>query len=529
MGGSHDTSENAYTNSNTAICFALLCSIPSPCEAGLFKSVFLIPTFALTSSLTPPLPSTSLTLPIEQLLQRRIQISEMVGFRASKVFILFLLLVLFAVASLLCVRAQSESPNGGLFRGGGGGGGRRTLESVEEEHPKNKNNKSTDALPTKTQNKLLKPPTQSSKNQTKLINNNFSTKNKTMLGKAKNSTKLASGGNLSKVGLKKLNATAKFPKLNSTSKSSNSTKTTSFYAKKSSDLLKLSTPKNKTTTPNSTKQSQTTHLDKPNKDPKSENKPKQEKPKKQAQTRAKPSWVDEDEDDDLVSEFRDLTTKFQKTFIPDLARISTTSKAYITKANKQMTKGFKPIVGNKYASTIASLISFAFILIPLILVSLLFNRIKAYFSLQKVLIFIQVYLAIYFGILCFSSVVTGLEPLKFFYSTSQSTYICLQVMQTLGYILYLLLLVMYLVLVFSTDCGMGPRMLGLAQTFVGHAVGLHYYVSVFHRMVLHQPPKTNWKIHGIYATCFLVICAFAGAERRKKAYLEEDGAEGKKS
>ncbi|KAG7034192.1 hypothetical protein SDJN02_03919, partial [Cucurbita argyrosperma subsp. argyrosperma] len=478
------------------------------------------PPFALTSSLTPPLPSTSLTLRIQRLLQRRTQISEMVGFRASKVFMLFLVLVLFAAASRLCVRAQSESPNGGLFRGGGGRG---VLEAVEEEHPKNKNKKSTDALPTKTQNKLLKPPTQSLKNQTKLISNNFSTKNKTMLGKAKNSTELASGGNLSKVGLKKLNATAKFPKLNSTSKFSNSTKTTSFSAKKSSDLLKLSTPKNKTTMPNSTKQSQTTHLDK------SENKSKQEKPKKQAQTKAKTSWVDEDEDDDLVSEFRDLTTKFQKTLIPDLARISTTSKAYITKANKQMTMGFKPIVGNKYASTIASLISFAFILIPLILVSLLFNRIKAYFSLQKVLIFIQVYLAIYFGILCFSSVVTGLEPLKFFYSTSQSTYICLQVMQTLGYILYLLLLVMYLVLVFSTDCGMGSRMLGLAQTFVGYAVGLHYYVSVFHRMVLHQPPKTNWKIHGIYATCFLVICAFAGAERRKKAYLEEDGAEGKKS
>lgn len=434
------------------------------------------------------------------------------NFRATKVFLLFLVLVLFAAAFLLCVCAESDSRNGELFRRG-----RRILESVEEDEPKKK--KSSDALLTKTQNKLIKAPTQSSKNQTKLIKNNLSTKNKTTLGKATNSTKLTSGGILSKVGLKKLN---------STSKSSNSTKITSVSAKKSSDLVKLSTHKNKTTTPNSSKQSQTTHLDKPNKEQKSEKKQNEEKPKKQAQAK-KPSWVDDDEDDDLVSEFRDLPTKFQKTLIPDLARISTTSKAYITKANKQMTMGFKPIVGNKYASTIASLTSFAFILIPLILVSLLFNRIKAYFSLQKLLIFIQVYLAIYFGILCLSSVVTGLEPLKFFYSTSQSTYICLQVMQTLGYILYLLLLVMYLVLVFSTDCGLGSRMLGLAQTFVGYAVGLHYYVSVFHRMVLHQPPRTNWKIHGIYATCFLVICGFAGAERRKKAYLEEDGAEGKKS
>lgn len=437
------------------------------------------------------------------------------GATTRRVFLLFLVLVLFAAASLLCVCAESESRNGESIRRG-----RRILQ---EEQPKKK--KSGDALPTKIQNKVIK---ESTTNQTKLIKNSLSSKNKTTLGKAANSTKPTSGSIISKVGIKKLNSTGKLPKLNSTSKSSNSTKTSSYSAKKFSDLPKLSTSKNKTTTPTSPKQSQSL-LDKAKKDQKSEKKPNQEKPNKQGQAKAKASWMEEDEDDDLVSEFRDLPTKFQESLIPDLAKISSSSKAYITKANKQMTMGFKPIVGNKYASTIASLISFAFILIPLILVSLLFNRIKAYFSLQKLLIFIQVYLSIYFGILCLSSLVTGLEPLKFFYSTSQSTYMCLQVMQTLGYILYLLLLVMYLVLVFSTDCGLGSRMLGLAQTFVGYAVGLHYYVSVFHRMVLHQPPRTNWKVHGIYATCFLVICALAGAERRKKAYLEEGGAEGKKS
>lgn len=64
---------------------------------------------------------------------------------------------------------------------------------------------------------------------------------------------------------------------------------------------------------------------------------------------------------------------------------------------------------------------------------------------------------------------------------------------------------------------------------MGSAVGLHYYVAVFHRMVLHQPPKANWKVHGIYGMCFLVVCLFSRAERRKKAYLEEGGEEGKQS
>lgn len=102
-------------------------------------------------------------------------------------------------------------------------------------------------------------------------------------------------------------------------------------------------------------------------------------------------------------------------------------------------------------------------------------------------------------------------------------------MQTLGYVLYLLLLLMYLILVFSTESGPGSKLLGLAQTVVGFAVGLHYYVTVFHRVVLKQPPKTNWKVHGIYAACFVIICVLASADRRKKAYLEEGGEEGKKS
>jgi hypothetical protein len=221
--------------------------------------------------------------------------------------------------------------------------------------------------------------------------------------------------------------------------------------------------------------------------------------------------------------------RFQQTLIPDLEKISTTSKAYITKYNNQFTKNFNPIVGKKYAPTIATAISCAFILLPLLLVSLIFNRFKSYFSLQKVLIFIQVYLAIYFSILCVTSLVTGVEPLKFFYATSQSTYVCIQVLQTLGYVFYLLMLLMYLILVFSTECGLGTKMVGLAQTFVGFSVGLHYYVAVFHRTVLRQPPKTNWKVHGIYATCLVLVCLFSNADRRKKAYLEESGEEGKKN
>ncbi|KAG2404898.1 uncharacterized protein HKW66_Vig0245450 [Vigna angularis] len=42
------------------------------------------------------------------------------------------------------------------------------------------------------------------------------------------------------------------------------------------------------------------------------------------------SWNILHEDDELVSEFTDLPNRFHQTLLPDLERISTTSKAYIT-------------------------------------------------------------------------------------------------------------------------------------------------------------------------------------------------------
>lgn len=430
-----------------------------------------------------------------------------------KVLYVYLILFLSAASILLSAAAVSSSKNELQRKQILGGSIRRMLldtendEDLQQQKPKKKsssNSSSSSSGSSKNQTKLIKATNSSNnKNQTKLTktNNLSSTKNQT---KPIKTTTLSSG-----------NSTTNLKKLNSTSSKVQK-------PSKSLDPIKLSSSsKNKTITkPTSPTKSQAL-VDK-----------KLSGLKKTTKKPTKPvSLLDQidTEDDDLVSEFRDLPVKFQQTLLPDLERISTTSKAYINKYNKEITKGFKPIVGHKYAATIASIVSFAFILIPLILVSLIFNHFKAYFSLQKILIFIQVYLSIYFSILCLSSLVTGLEPLKFFYATSQSTYVCLQVMQTLGYIFYLLLLLMYLILVFSTECGLGSRMLGLGQTFVGYAVGVHYYVAVFHRVVLRQPPKTNWKVHGIYATCFLVICLFARAERRKKAYLEEGGEEGKKS
>ena len=520
-----------------------------------------------------------------------------------KVLIFSVLLFLF-VSVCFSVCSESQVEGRGLSSRSGS---RRRLLEAEEEWEEKPLKKKTPTQSTKNETKLIKPNTLSSKNQTKTLqsggistknqtktikSNTVSTKNQTKTVKpsnisTKNQTKTIKSDNLSsknqtkivKVssnssskttptdsGLKKklnsttsasknklnstTSSTSKIKKLNSTSKASTTTSSKSsspsISSKKPLDLAKSSNKtakatatkdkdkdrdKNKQTKTTTKVADQTHEPEKPSKKPqKSTPNQQQQQHIKKPTKQAPPSyWMDEEEDDDLVSEIKDLPNKFHQTLIPDLERISTTSKLYITKANNEMTKGFKPYVGKKYAPTVAAIISCAFILIPLLLVSLLCTRIKAYFSLQKIIIFIQVYLSIYFTILCISSLVTGLEPLKFLYSTSQSTYLCLQVLQTLAYVFYLLMLLMYLVFVFSTECGLGSKFLGLAQTFVGFAVGLHHYVTVFHRVVLRQPPKTNWKVHGVYATCFLLICVLSRADRRKKVYVEDGGGEGKQN
>ncbi|GAB4847287.1 hypothetical protein Ancab_026331 [Ancistrocladus abbreviatus] len=368
---------------------------------------------------------------------------QYLGFR--KVFLFYSFLLSFSFFISVVLVSASEERNSLLLPR------RKLLEKTEKLDllPKKKANAATSF--SKNQTKLIKPSAFSSKNQSSEQSYKYQTKSlKPITNSSKNKTKsikssddLIGSTKTESISLTKI----KLKKLNSTSKASNSTKSSSFLANKYSDLLKTSSgSKNKTTKSvgKSDEKLSLVQAEKKSKDSSKKNqsaensnetaarKQQQQQQQTQKQKDKQPNWIYDDDEEDLVSGFKDLPTKFQQTFVPDLHRISTNSKIYISKANKEFSKGFKPYVGNKYAPTIATAISCASIIIPLLLVSLIINRIKAYFSLQKIVIFIQIYLSIYFSILCLSSLVTGLEPLRFFYATSQSTYVWLQVLQTLG-------------------------------------------------------------------------------------------------
>lgn len=235
----------------------------------------------------------------------------------------------------------------------------------------------------------------------------------------------------------------------------------------------------------------------------------------------------EGEYSDFINEIADLPSKFQDTagkvadrLMPEFQKFSNKSKVYFSRANEGIADGFRPIVGHQYAPYVASVISYIFVLLPLILVIVSFDQIRTYFPLQRLILFANIYLAAYFATLMIASSLIGMEPMLFFFRNSLSGYIYLQLLEALGYILYLLLQCLNLIISFSN----GPssaKLVAFLQSGVSIFIGLHYYVTVFHRAMAQKAPHTSWKIHGAYTIAFFVLCLFSKIKHGKKEYVQE--------
>ncbi|KAJ4790183.1 cell wall integrity/stress response component-like protein [Rhynchospora pubera] len=235
----------------------------------------------------------------------------------------------------------------------------------------------------------------------------------------------------------------------------------------------------------------------------------------------------DEQDPDLITEFRNLPARLQKTLLPDLERISITSKAYLSAANAGVMHTVTPFLDTKYAPQIAPLASALLIILTLLLFITIIRRLGSCLFLLR---FVQAYLAIYFATLALVTVLTGQEPLRFFHVASPTAYTWTQLAQSIGYISYLLLQLSDLVVVFESPAnGAVTRVLGLGQMAIGLGVGLHYYTTVFHQAATGEEPQATWQVHAVYAVCFLVISVCSRLDRRKKVYAGTEGEEDSKN
>ncbi|CAK9227768.1 unnamed protein product [Sphagnum jensenii] len=236
--------------------------------------------------------------------------------------------------------------------------------------------------------------------------------------------------------------------------------------------------------------------------------------------------VDLDQNDiDLLQEVQDLPTNIQQTvgaltthLFPKIQQFSGQSKTSFDQINKNLASSFLPLIGEKYAPIIATMVSYCLLLLPVAVVLFLCERIRAILTLQKVLLFINIYLAAYFAILFTITLGLRAEPISFFYRNSPSSYIVLQLLQAFGYIIYILLQTADVVFTCSRGTLFGKSS-AVIQWLVATLVGLHYYFTVFHRAMARKPLITNWKFYGFYCLSFLVCCLLARIQHSKKEYV----------
>ncbi|XP_006826925.2 uncharacterized protein LOC18422449 [Amborella trichopoda] len=240
-------------------------------------------------------------------------------------------------------------------------------------------------------------------------------------------------------------------------------------------------------------------------------------PAKEAQESKKqaPKTQVEDDYNDLIQDFREFPARFQSTVLPELEKLSSKSKAYINKANENIAEGFKPLIGHHYAPIVATTLFCVLSLLPLLLAYALYRKLRPYLTLQHVLLFSHVYLALYFLALAMARLSTGVEPLGFFYGSGRSSYVATQVVQGVGYVVYVALLLVHLFV------GAGAkRVAALGQAMVGLAVGVHYYAVVWRWAMVRKAPRSDWWVHVVYAAGFVLACVCARVHLRvgKKGY-----------
>jgi hypothetical protein len=108
--------------------------------------------------------------------------------------------------------------------------------------------------------------------------------------------------------------------------------------------------------------------------------------------------------------------------------------------------------------------------------------------------------------------------MEIFHKYSPSSYIVLQLLQAIGYFFYLALQVADVVTTWPDGTSFA-RSSASIQLAVGGVIGLHYYITVFHRATQGMGPDTSWKAYAFYSIAYMVLCIFARIKRGKKLYL----------
>ncbi|XP_024383531.1 uncharacterized protein [Physcomitrium patens] len=196
---------------------------------------------------------------------------------------------------------------------------------------------------------------------------------------------------------------------------------------------------------------------------------------------------------------------------------SVQTKTHFVKVNQDLASTITPFLGNRHAPAVASVISYCLLLLPLALIFFVCEQVREFLTLQKAILFANIYLAVHFELLLVAALGLGSEPMEIFHEFSTSSYLVLQLVQAFGYILYLTLQTADLTLAYAEGTAIA-KSTSTVQIVVASVIGVHYYITVFLKATQGVAPTTSWKAYAFYSIAFMTLCLLGRIHRGKKQY-----------
>lgn len=174
-----------------------------------------------------------------------------------------------------------------------------------------------------------------------------------------------------------------------------------------------------------------------------------------------------------------------------------------------------------YSLFVASVITYTLLIFPPLATLSCLLRVNAVLSLQKVLLFCNVWASLYCATLFLIAVLGHGEPMEALHHDSLGNYVLLQLVQALLYTAYVGLNFMQ-VYVLSFANAPNQYQVAIGNTVLGLIVALHYYVIVWRPAMLGHPPSMSWRIYGLYTIIFVSFTLSTRLVRDKRPVLQQD-------
>ena len=164
-------------------------------------------------------------------------------------------------------------------------------------------------------------------------------------------------------------------------------------------------------------------------------------------------------------------------------------------------EGFVP---KSYSPFVATVISYALLVLPFLAAYNLFSAMGHMLSLQKLLMAINIYNATYCALLVVFNLWTGNEPMASLQESNEADYLILQFAKVVAYLGFVLIQCVHVGLLLKTKAE-NMKVAAVGNLLLSLCIGFHYYLRVWGPAMEGHPPRTSQLSYMLYTVLFLVM------------------------